>query len=480
MTTEANLSPVTPRQETHDGASWAALAIVLVGTFITVLDYFIVNVAIPSMQDGLNASSAQAQGFIIAYGLAFTGGMITGGRLGDLYGRRRMYTLGVLIFTIASAACGLAPNAPFLIVARAVQGAAAALLVPQVLGILSATYHGERRARAFNAYGLAIGFASVLGQLIGGALITVDLFDLDWRSIFLINVPVGIAAVLLTGRLVPESRGEGRAQLDLVGAVLVTAGLVAIVLPLVQGHEQHWPMWGWVSMVLSVPLLGAFVVHQKRLGEAGGAPLIHLGLFRERVFSVGLVAVLLYFMAMGSFFLLLALYLQQGRGYSAMESGLIFSALSVGYFGSSLLSGRLARYLGRQLVAVGGLAVAVGYTAAGITVSQLGITGAIGWVVPSLLVAGVGMGMVTGPLTNTVLTGVVPEHSAAASGALSTMQEGGAALGVAVVGTVFYPALTDGRADSYSHAFALGVIPLVCFGAAVALVVQFFPRTSEK
>ncbi|MBB4893664.1 EmrB/QacA subfamily drug resistance transporter [Streptomyces olivoverticillatus] len=480
MTTEANPLPVADRQEAAAGPSWGALAVVLVGTFITVLDYFIVNVAIPAIQSDLHASSAQSQGVIIGYGLAFTGGMITGGRLGDLYGRRRMYELGIAVFTVASAACGFAPSAGFLIGARIVQGLAAALLVPQVLGILTSTYTGERRGRAFNVYGLTIGFASVFGQLIGGVLITVDIAGLGWRSIFLINIVVGAVAVVLTRRLVPESRGEGEARLDVPGAILVTAGLLAVTLPLIVGHEHNWPWWGWVSMAASVPLLGGFVAQQRRLGNAGRAPLIHLGLFRERVFSVGLFAVLLYFMAMGSFFLVLALYLQQGRGYSALESGLIFSALSVGYFLSSLRSGRLAQRLGRQLVALGGIAVAVGYTLAGLTVSHIGISGGIGWLIPSLLVAGVGMGMVTGPLTNAVLTGVVPDHAAAASGALSTMQEGGAALGVAVVGTVFYPALTEGRLESYAHAFSLGVIPLVCFSVVVAVAVQFFPRPAKQ
>ncbi|MGQ0717675.1 MAG: MFS transporter [Pseudonocardiales bacterium] len=486
MTSDA--SPSTSAEEaakepaaTADAPSWGALAVVMVGTFITVLDYFIANVAVPEIQRSLDASSAQTQMVIVGYGVAFTAGMITGGRIGDLYGRRRMFTLGMAVFTLASLACGIAPSADALVIARVVQGVAAALMVPQVLGILGTVYTGPSRARAFAIYGLVIGLAGVLGQVIGGVLITVDVAGLGWRTVFLINVPICLAALAFVSRVVPESRGADGARLDLVGALLVTAPLVLIVYSLVEGREQGWPSWSWVCLIAAAVLLALAVAHLRRRKSRGRSPLIDPALFRGRSFSVGLAATVTYFLAMGSFFFLLALYLQQGRGLSPLESGLLFLALGAGYFGSSLMSVRLAAELGRQLVALGPLTLAAGYVLVGITVAKTGMTGNILWLVPVLLIAGIGMGMTTGPLTNVVLTGVDPEHAASASGAVNTAQEGGAAIGVAIVGTVFYPALSTAAADpaAYSYAFDVALIPLVVFCVATAAMVQLLPRRTR-
>ncbi|WP_228449745.1 MFS transporter [Streptomyces alkaliterrae] len=471
MTTEAQPAPAAGSSSTRPtmappggAASWATLLVVLTGAFITVLDYFIVNVAVPSIQSDLGASTAQAQMVIIGYGVAFTAGMITGGRLGDLYGRRRMYALGLALFTLASLACGIAGSPEALIAARVAQGIAAALLVPQVLGILSSTYEGEQRGKAFNAYGLAVGLAGVFGQLVGGVLISSDIAGLGWRTIFLINLPVCAVALFFTARVVPESRGDGRARLDLVGAVLVTVALVAVVYPLVQGHESGWPVWGWAALAASVPLFWLFVAHLRRLTRQGGSPLVDLALFRQRSFSVGLVALVSYFMAMGSFFFLLAYFLQQGRGYSPLESGLLFLPLGIGYFGASLLSARI----GPRATGLGPVTLGVGYVLLGVLVLALGEGTSAVWTIPALLVAGLGMGMTTGPLTGAVLAGVAGEHAASASGAVNTMQEGGAALGVAIAGTVFFPALA--RGDSYGEAFVLGLVPLVVFAACAAVL----------
>ncbi|MGR8012323.1 MFS transporter [Streptomyces hypolithicus] len=250
MTTETGpdtaASPAAEPPPSATRSGWGALAIVMVGTFITVLDYFIANVAVPSIQQDLNATSAQSQLVIIGYGVSFTAGMITGGRLGDLYGRRRMFALGLLLFTITSALCGVAQSADLLIIFRVLQGASAALMVPQVLGILALVYTGASRARAFAVYGLVIGLAGVLGQVIGGVLISVDVAGLDWRAIFLLNIPIGLVALALTPRLVPESRNAGGGRLDLTGALLVTATLAALVLSLVEGQERGWPLWSWL------------------------------------------------------------------------------------------------------------------------------------------------------------------------------------------------------------------------------------------
>jgi EmrB/QacA subfamily drug resistance transporter len=381
------------------------------------------------------------------------------------------------LFTAASAACGVAPSAGFLVGARVAQGLAAALLMPQVLAIINTVYTGEHRARAFNAYGMAIGFGGVFGQLIGGVLIRADVAGLGWRSIFLINVPVGIAALVLTPRLVPESRATGGARLDLVGAVLVTLGLTAIVFPLVQGQHQGWPAWTWLCLAAAVPLLGVFALHQRRLGRREGAPLIHLSLFKERAFSAGVVTSLVFQMTMASFFLVLALYLQDGRGLSALDSGLIFLPLGIGYFAASMRSGRVAARLGRQTLTIGTLVVAIGYALLAETATSIGSQGGIGWIIPGLLVAGAGMGFVMAPLPALVLAGVKPQHAAAASGVLATAQQAGGAIGVAVIGVVFYGALgAHAVPGDFPYAFALGLGLLIALGIAVAGLVQLFPR----
>src|SRR5882757_2909306 len=284
------------------GPSRAALPVLLAGTFISLLDFFIVNVALPDTQRTLHAGPSAIQFIVAGYGLALAAGLITAGRLGDLYGRRRLYVIGLSLFTLASAACGVAPSAGFLVAARVVQGAAAALLMPQILGIISTIYTGPKRAKAFTAYALAIGFGAVFGQLIGGVLIRLDVAGLGWRTIFLINVPIGVAAALLAPRVVPESKAQGAARIDLVGTVLLSLGLVAIVLPLVEGQQQGWPAWTFGCLAASVPLLAAFAGYQVLLAARNGSPLINLALFRARAFSAGVITSMTYQLMMASFF----------------------------------------------------------------------------------------------------------------------------------------------------------------------------------
>ncbi|MFJ6623142.1 MFS transporter [Kitasatospora sp. NPDC091335] len=461
------------------GPGWGTLAIVMVGTFITILDYFITNVAIPSIQTDLDATPVQSQLVIIGYGVAFTAGMITGGRLGDLYGRRRLFALGLAGFTLTSGLCAVAQSPETLAIFRVLQGASAAAMVPQVLGILAVVYTGAARGRAFVVYGLVIGLAGVFGQVIGGALISADVAGLTWRTIFLINLPIGVVALLLTPRLVPESRNAEGGRLDLVGAVLATATMVAIVLSLVEGQERDWPLWTWLLLAAAVLLAAAFVAHQR--SRQGRSPLLDLTLFRSRTFSVGLVGMMAYFLAMGSFFFMLALYLQEGRGLSPAEAGLVFLTLGAGYFGSSLLSTRLAARLGHRLYSAGQLTLAVGYVLTALTASEIGTGRPVLWIIIPLVVAGIGMGMTTGPLTGGVLAGADPEHAAAASGVANTVQEGAVAIGVAVVGTVFYPALGDSPAPGdYPHALGMGLIPLAAFCLASSLIIQFMRPRAKR
>jgi EmrB/QacA subfamily drug resistance transporter len=428
-----------------------ALAVLMAATFMFVLDFFIVNVAIPSTQRDLHASDGAIQLVVATYAIALAAGLIVGGRLGDLIGRRRALMIGLGIFTVASAVCGDAQTATVLIAGRVAQGLGAALFSPQVLAIIGVTYQGEERTKAITLYGLVLGLGAVSGQLIGGLLIHFDILGLGWRSCYLVNLPIGLAALVLAPRAIAESRG-GNAKLDAGGAVLVAAALVAIVLPLVEGRAQGWPLWTWLSLAAAVPLLAAFVRTQRR----AAAPLLPPGLFAHRSFSAGLAVSIVFYAGMASFFLVLAIYLQEGSGQDALGSGLTFTPLAAGYLAASIAAPRL----GRRALQLGGLVRAAGLAGLAAAVELGASTGAL---VPILLVDGIGMGLLTAPLVATVLAGMDPRDAGAATGVLSTAQQVGNTIGVAVIGAVFYGALGGG----FDHAFATAVLAI--FGACLAV-----------
>ena len=436
---------------------WAPLAVVLAGTFVTFLDFFIVNVALPAIHTDLHAGPAALSLVVAGYGLTFAAGMITGGRLGDIYGRRRMFTIGLALFTVTSAACGLAPNAATLDAARMLQGAAGALLTPQVLAILGTVYDGAGRGTAFAAYGFAMGIAGVLGQLLGGALIAADVAGLGWRAIFLINVPVGLIALPLVRRCVPESRGVA-ARLDLSGAALGTAAVAALVLPLVEGREHGWPLWTWLSLG-AAPLLGAgFVAHQHRRAGRGLVPLVSLDLFRSRTFALGTLTAMTFSLVPPSFFFVLALYLQQGRGYSALFSGVVFVAVGVGYFAALVVANPLAARLGSRVLTVGALVVAAGAA----LLAEDAHAGSAWALTPGLAFIGFGIGAVLVPLSATVLAGVDPMQAGSAAGVLTTAQQVGGAVGVALTGVLFF------ASGAVVHAFVMCLIVLAVCAAGTA------------
>ncbi|MFJ9815466.1 MFS transporter [Streptomyces sp. NPDC101151] len=465
-------APATPH--------WATLPLILVGTFVITLDVFIVNVAIPETQRDLHASASAVEFVVAGYALAYAAGLITGGRLGDLYGRRRMFLLGVALFTLSSAWAGMAPTAGQLVVARVAQGLSSALMGPQVLAIIGVTYEGQARVRAFNAFGLTMGLAGVFGQLIGGLLIHADIAGLGWRTCFLVNVPVGIAALLLGPRLIPESRAQGRARLDPLGMVLVSAGLVAVVLPLAEGQQQGWPLWTWLCLAASPVLLVLFAVQQRRLAASGGSPLVDPALFRQRPFTVGVVTGVVYYSGMSSFFLVLALYLQAGVGLSALESGLVFLPLGVGFLAISLQARRIAALLGRQVLAVGALVLLAGLGGLWAAVDHIGTHGSVAWLVPGLMVGGAGMAMVMAPLASVALAGTDPRYAGSASGVLSTAAQVGGAVGVAGVGVIFYHVLGDALStQAYADGFVASLWLLGPLALLVAVLVQFIPKPKQ-
>ncbi|MFF7154543.1 MFS transporter [Streptomyces sp. NPDC008139] len=458
-------SPVSKRPD-------LGLLLLLAATFMIALDIFIVNVAIPSVQSDLHAGTASIQWVVAGFGLAVATGLITAGRLGDVFGRRRMFTVGLALFTATSAACGFAPTAGTLVAARVLQGLSAALMSPQVLSILQTAYTGKAQARAFSMYGLTMGIGAVFGQLIGGLLIKADVLGLGWRACFLINLPVGLLALALAPRALAESRAPQRPRLDFTGVALSTAAVVALVLPLIQGRAAGWPLWTWLCLTASAVLVTVFVRHQDRLGRRGGDPVLNTDLFRQRGFGPGSLAQFVFWSGQGSFFLILALYLQAGRGLNALHSGTVFLAIGGGYLLTSTNAHRIAARLGGRTVPAGALAMAAGLGLLWEAAHRSGITGSLWELVPGLIMDGVGMGMVIAPLTHDALATVPPRLVGAASGAVATTQQIGGALGIALIGIIFYGAVGDGAPGGYPHAFRTGLVFLL--GLELVLAVLSF------
>ena len=450
---------------------WGPLAVLMVGTFMIVLDFFIVNIALPSIQSGLHASASQLEWVVAGYGLALATCLIASARIGDKVGRRRTLALGLGLFVIASALCGVAPTAQVLVGARFLQGVAAAMISPNVLSMLGVVYPGPRRVKAITVYGMVMGMAAASGQVIGGLLIALNLAGEGWRTIFLINVPVGVAGLALIRKAVPESRAEQASRVDVVGLALVTAGLLALVLPLIQGNQAGWPAWTWASFGASAVLLASFVLSQRRLAARGGTPLLGPAVFRTASLRYGLGTQLAFWCGQASFFLVLALYLQDGRGLHPLDAALVFTVLAGFYLAVSLKAPALTLRFGRKLVFFGALAVAAGDLVLWAFVHQYGNGGPLGLIVPGLALVGAGQGLCITPLTTTVMSHSTPQHAGAISGALSTMQQVGNALGVAVTGAVFYGAIQDG----YAAAFSRSMLQLTALLLVVALLARLLP-----
>jgi EmrB/QacA subfamily drug resistance transporter len=443
----------------------------MIGTFMIVLDFFIVNVALPSIQTGLHASQSAIEWVVAGYGLTFAIFLIAAGRIGDRIGRRRTFVIGLSTFVAASALCGFAPHEGMLVAARLAQGVGAALISPNILSLLGVVYPGERRVRAITIYGLVMGLAAASGQLIGGLLIAANVAGAGWRSIFLINVPVGVAGLAVSRRLLPESRAERAKHVDVAGMVLVTAALVALVLPLVQGQSAGWPAWTWMSLGLSAVLLVVFAISQRRLSARGGSPLLDPVLFRNASLRSGLATQLAFWCGQAAFFLVLALYLQQGRGLSPLKAGLVFTILALAYLVVSLRAPALTMRFGRDLVFFGALVLAAGDIALWVFVHHYGSGGPLGLLAPGLVLAGAGMGLAITPLTTTVLAHATPETAGSISGALSTMQQVGNALGVAITGAIFYGAVAHGVAS----AFGRSLVQLTGLLVGVAILTKCLP-----
>ncbi|HEY2878654.1 DHA2 family efflux MFS transporter permease subunit [Nocardioides sp.] len=415
-----------------------AMGVLIFASFMDLLDATIVNVALPSIRSDLDASGAQLEWAVGGYLLSFAVLMITGGRLGDMFGRRRLFVTGVIGFTVGSALACVAPTIGVLLIARVVQGGFAAMMVPQVLSSLQALYAPRERAAMLGVIGAVSGMSAVIGPVLGGWLVGSDAFGIGWRSIFLINLPVGVVLVALALRWVPDTRSEHPLRLDPVGLVLVTTGLLGIVYALIEGRQQNWAAWILALGAGGLLVLAAFVVQQVRRERTMGSALLPMRLFADRGFSAGLVTQGAFQGALAGFALVLTVYVQTGLGWSPVHAGLTLLPFSLGAFVGSGVSVPLGMKLGKVVMVVG----AVLQSAA--TVWVLAVVHGQGdalstWgLAPALVVSGIGLGLLVVPLVDVALATIPTAEAGAASGAYGTVQQVGAALGVAITGTVFF------------------------------------------
>ncbi|MEW2174759.1 MFS transporter [Streptomyces sp. NPDC005406] len=480
----ADAPPVSP--DPSDRRRWFALAIVMTAAFMDLVDVTIVNIAIPSIKEDTGASFSSIQWITAGYALAFAAGLITGGRLGDIYGRKRLFLVGIGGFTVASALCGFAANPEMLVASRILQGGTAALMVPQVLSIVHATFPAHERGKVFGLFGAIVGLGAVSGPLLGALLTEWNIAGLEWRPIFLINLPVGIAGLILGRKFITESKAPKALRLDLVGVVLVTLGMLMLIYPLTRGEELGWPLWGYLSMAGSIVVFAALVLFERKKARRDGSPLVELSLFRVKSFAAGIAVQLTFGIGLGIFFLVWTLYMQEGLGWSALRAGTTGIPFSVAVsFAAGISVQKLVPRFGRKVLQAGALLMIAGL------LLYIWESGRYGMAITSwqmalpLVVMGVGMGLIVAPLADAVLSEVPREHAGSASGLFNTVQQMGNALGLALVSVVFFGTMGDkltppqvgpAFADAFEHSlwWVAGVL------AAIFLVMFALPARPKQ
>jgi EmrB/QacA subfamily drug resistance transporter len=452
---------------TDESTRWKALTVALVAGFMTLLDVSIVNVALPSIRDDLHLSPAELQWVLSGYALTFGLLLVPAGRFGDARGRRDVFVAGLILFTLASAAAGLAQSALWLVVARLVQGAAAGIVNPQVSGLIQQMFEPKERGKPFGLLGATIGVSTAVGPLLGGVLIATIGPAEGWRWIFYLNIPIGIAAVWLGRRWIPVASSERRREsLDPVGVGLLGLGVVLVLLPLVQ--EREWSGNGkWLLAVAGAVVLAGFVAWERYYGRNQTA-LVELGLFKVRSYALGALIGLLYFAGFTTIFFIYTLYLQSGLGYSALEAGLAITPFAVGSAATAAIGGRFVQRFGRHMVVGGLIAVIAGLVATDIMLEVVPGSGG-GWAAAiPLLVAGAGSGFVISPNQTLTLAEVPVARAGSAGAVLQTGQRIGTAVGIAAVGSFFFSRLASSQGD-WGPAFR-GALWLTIGFVVVALV----------
>jgi EmrB/QacA subfamily drug resistance transporter len=450
---------------------WISLLVLLVGPFLGVIDFFIANIGIPSIKSSLHAGFSEAELIIAGYGLTYAVCLITGGRLGDIFGRKRVFLFGMAGFTATSAFCGWAGNADMLVFGRLLQGCTAAVMFPQALSFIQINFSGSAKRLAFSIYGAMIGFGSIVGQIVGGFLIEANLFNLGWRPIFLINLPLGIITILIGSLVLGESKAKNAPGVDLVGTVLLTIGLFLFSLPFMEGTDAGWPPWAWGALAASIPFILGFYRFECRYSSHGGSPLVEPRLLQDRGFMVGILVTCIYFAGHTSMLLVLSLFLQLSLSLDPFHAGLLLAPFSFGFLLGSSFSGKLNGLFGRTSLHLGAGILAVSLVGMSIQAGASHGHASLPFVV-ICFVYGIGRGLVTAPLYNTVLSGVPARDAGSAAGVASMAQQVANSVGIAVIGAIVFSVIpTDASAADYAHGFVISsLINLALLGAASFLL----------
>jgi MFS family permease len=442
---------------------WWVLATVVAAQFMFGVDAFVVNVAIPTISVELHASPAEIESVIAVYLIAYATLVVTGGRLGDIFGTKTIFIAGVLGFTLTSLWCGLARSGPELILARLAQGAAAALIVPQVLATLHLLFSDSARSRAFAVYGIVLGLAGAAGFALGAILVTLDLDGLGWRTVFFVNVPFGLIIIVAAARIMPQVPRRAGTRLDIPGAIVLFIGLLCLIGPLLFGHDLDWSPWVFATMAMGVAIMAAFVQLERTVGQRGGMPLIDLSLLSDRLFLRGLGAVFFFFFANLSFYLVITLFMQTALQIPPLQAGLAFVPLALTFVVASRQSSVRARHRG-PLVLVEGCVIQVAGLLALAPTSMIMPTAPMLALV--LMIFGYGQGLVMAPLSGVVLSTVKPSAAGSGAGLYGTVTQIGNAAGVAAIGAVFFALEQDSvqiALFATLSLFALSIVTCVVF-----------------
>jgi EmrB/QacA subfamily drug resistance transporter len=466
---------------------WIAFGFLLLAAAMSLIDLMVVSIGIPTIRQSLHPTQAEIEWIISAYALAYGLGLITGGRLGDIYGRRRVFAAGVVGFIAGSVVCGVAPSIGVLLAGRVVQAAFAALMMPQVLGSVGSLFPPAERFKAMGLFGATMGVASVIGPVFGAGILQLNIAGLHWRPMFLINVPIGLLAVAGALRTVPDSRREDAPPIDPLGAALLSAALVLLLYPLVEGRSLGWPAWSLAMIAASVPALGLFALHQSRL-RGKRTPLVPTSLFSQRSFAGGLIVNMAFVSGLAGYSLASSVAVQQGLGFSPMLAAFTGLPISVGMVIASAMTIKLmAKVPGYRLVLCGVANMACGMAIIDIAVRLAGASLTAWDLIPGSLISGLGMGTVAPVLTGVILSGVDPRDAGAGAGVLSTSSQIGTSVGVAVVGAIFFGALPSGLALShdlggaYTHALATVLTFQVALYAVCAILAAvLLPRPAKQ
>ena len=440
------------------------LLTVLGADIMDLLDSTIVNVAAPSIARDLHATTTQLQWVIAGYTLAMAVALITGGRLGDLYGRRRMFLIGIGAFTVFSALSSAATDPQMLVGARALQGLAAALMLPQGLAIIRSVFPADQAGAAMGIFGPVMGIAATIGPIIGGALVQANLFGSEWRSVFWVNVPLGLVAFVCAWRAVPkdEPHGPDAPTLDVVGMLLSGLGMLLLVYPLIQGREKGWPVYMFVLMAAAVPVFALFGMQQRFRARRNLTPLVALSLFRKPAFVGGQIFGIFFFCATGGLFLVLVLHLQLALGYSSLHAGLTSLPFSLAVaVGAGLGGGLLAPKFGRRVLHAGVIAMALGLGSVALSVSHWGPRLTTWNLMGPYALCGLGFGLLIASYFGIIVSGIDDHETGSAGGVMNALQQLANTLGAALFGTLYFDGLTAGHTSEHSAATALGWATLV-------------------